>query len=291
MSKRQRNKANTQRPHAPAKTHVQLAPDWPVIFLALIGVMVTGYLTWSAWTSNTPAMCSAGSGCDVIQQSQWSTLLGLPLSLWGFGLYALIAAVGFYGKTTSLKRWRHLWRLSLLGMVISLGLTLVGLLSLKAACAWCLLSLAIITTLFVLVHLKKPDAAPGTAWRKWWLGNGVLALLVLGAMAAYHHNDLLQRPEDPQAMALAIHLQETGAKYYGASWCQNCRKQTSLFGPSAHRLPYVECAPGGPNARMSMVCSSANVTGYPTWIIDGRSYEGVQALPQLAALSGFEWQQ
>ena len=102
-------------------------------------------------------------------------------------------------------------RLSLLGAVISLGLTVVGLLSLKAVCAWCLLSLAIITTLFVLVHLKKPDAAPGTAWRKWWLGNGVLALLVLGAMAAYHHNDLLQRPEDPQAMALAIHLQETGA--------------------------------------------------------------------------------
>ena len=125
---------------------------------------------------------------------------------------------------------------------------MVGILSLKAVCGWCLLSLAIITALFLLIHLKRPDAAPGSAWRKWWLGNGVLALLVLGIMAAYHHNDLLQRPENPQTMALAIHLKETGAKYYGASWCQNCRQQTRLFGPSAHRLPYVECSPGGPNS-------------------------------------------
>ena len=291
MSKRQRKKPHAQTQHSPAKEQVTLAPAWPVIVLAMLGVLVTGYLTWSAWTSNTPALCSAGSSCDVIQQSQWSTLFDLPLSLWGFGLYALIAVVGLYGKTTPLKRRRHLWRLALIGLVISLGLTLVGILSLKAVCGWCLLSLAIITALFLLIHLKRPDAAPGSAWRKWWLGNGVLALLVLGIMAAYHHNDLLQRPENPQTMALAIHLKETGAKYYGASWCQNCRQQTRLFGPSAHRLPYVECSPGGPNSRMSAVCTSANVTGYPTWVIDGRPYEGVQPLSQLAALSGFEWQQ
>ena len=45
-----------------------------------------------------------------------------------------------------------------LGVAISLGLTLVGILSLKAVCGWCLLSLAIITALFLLIHLKRPQA-------------------------------------------------------------------------------------------------------------------------------------
>ena len=292
MSKRQRKKSPTAGPKADTSTtaRAQLAPHWPVVALAALGLLVTGYLALSAWTQSGLALCNAGSSCDAIQQSQWSTLLGLPLAAWGFGLYALIALVAVLPRNTPLARWRHLWRLSLLGLVISLCLTLVGIITLRAVCGWCLLSLATLAALFTMLHLGRPSGAPGATWRKWWLGNGALALLIVGALTAYHSADLIQRPENPQLKALAIHLEETGAKYYGASWCQNCRKQTRLFGPSAHRLPYVECSPGGPNSAMIGACTEARVTSFPTWVIDGSSIEGVQSAEQLALLSGFEWQ-
>ena len=292
MSKRQRNKHPATRPAPGSATtaRARLAPHWPALALAALGLLLTGYLAASAWTQSGLAFCTAGSSCDAIQQSQWSTLLGLPLAAWGFGLYALIALVAFLPKTTPLARWRHLWRLSLLGLVISIVLTLVGLVTLRAVCGWCLLSLATLAALFVMLHVGRPTSAPGTSWRKWWLGNGALALMVVVAMTAYHSAHLIQRPENPQLKALALHLQETGAKYYGASWCQNCRKQTRLFGPSAHRLPYVECSPGGPNTLMIGACTQANVTSFPTWVIDGNSIQGVQSPEQLAQLSGFHWQ-
>lgn len=292
MSKRPRKKPAGARntPGTATTPQVGTPPHWPVITLATLGVLLTGYLALSAWTQRGLALCNAGSSCDAIQQSQWSTLLGLPLAAWGFGLYALIALVAFLPGNTPLARWRHLWRLSLLGLVISVFLTLVGMITLRAVCAWCLLSLATLAALFLVLHLRRPNGAPGTTWHKWWLGNGALALLVVAGLAAYHGADLIQRPENPQLQALAVHLEQSGAKYYGASWCQNCRKQTREFGPSAHRLPYVECSPGGPNSLMIGECTRANVTSFPTWVIDGNTIEGVQSPEQLAQLSGFEWQ-
>lgn len=37
-------------------------------------------------------------------------------------------------------------------------------------------------------------------------------------------------------------LEEKGAVFYGAFWCPHCQAQKALFGKSAKKLPYVECA-------------------------------------------------
>ncbi|HSM28427.1 MAG TPA: Vitamin K epoxide reductase, partial [Thioalkalivibrio sp.] len=50
-------------------------PDCVVVGLALVGVAITAYLTAGTWLSAAPAFCAEGSGCDLIQQSEWSTLL------------------------------------------------------------------------------------------------------------------------------------------------------------------------------------------------------------------------
>ena len=50
----------------------------------------------------------------------------------------------------------------------------------------------------------------------------------------------------PEQLALAKHLERTGAKFYGAYWCRYCALQRSMFGASGARaLPYVECAEDG----------------------------------------------
>ncbi len=117
----------TQEPH----------PDWIVLALAVVGMLLTAYLSILAWMDSDIAFCAAESGCDVIQQSRWSKVLGLPLALWGFALYALFAALSWRGSKR-LKDWRRLWTLALLGLAISVYLTLVGIWNLSAACLWCL---------------------------------------------------------------------------------------------------------------------------------------------------------
>ena len=59
--------------------------------------------------------------------------------------------------------------------------------------------------------------------------------------------------------ALAEHLAEEGALFYGASWCPHCQEQKRLFGASASRLPYIECSPAGRNTPQAPSCNSAGV--------------------------------
>ena len=90
------------------------------------------------------------------------------------------------------------------------------------------------------------------------------------------------------AIALAKHLKRVGAKMYGAYWCPHCHEQLELFGQTAvTQLPYIECAEDGKNARPDL-CKAANIEGYPTWKIKGKTYEGTQTLTDLANASSYK---
>ncbi|MEN1944743.1 vitamin K epoxide reductase family protein [Luteimonas sp. MJ293] len=266
----------------------RLKPDPWILSLAVIGLLLTAYL---ALAGGAPAFCAEGGGCDVVQGSRWSSLLGLPLAVWGFGLYALIALAAATGYAPS-TRWRRLSRLTALGLAISLYLTLVGIVALDAVCGWCLVSLAIMATLFALVHLRRPGAPSGTqSWSSWWLGNAFLAVGVVVALQLVLGGVLDRRPENPRVAALVDHLQATGARYYGASWCGSCARQTRMFGASAGRLPYVECSPQGRGGPVARECSAAGVSSYPSWQINDLMHSGIRTPEELAQLSGFPWDQ
>jgi len=88
-------------------------------------------------------------------------------------------------------------------------------------------------------------------------------------------------------VALAKHLRQTGATFFGAYWCRFCSKQRSLFGAEAAAvLPYVECAEDGYKSS-STACQRRDVNAYPTWEIKGQLYSGFRSLDELATLSGF----
>lgn len=265
----------------------RLAPDWPVVALAIFGLLVTGYLSAIALWGTLPLLCDGESGCATVQQSRWSVFLGLPIALWGFALYALIAAIAA-APGTRLKRWRLVWPLALIGLAISVYLTLVGLIALQSVCGWCLLSLFAMAAIFVLVHIGRPASAPGTSWRSWLINNGAIALVVVVLMQLYYAG-LFAPAENPRLQALASHLERTGAIYYGADWCVVCQQQNRLFGASAERLPYVECHPAGRTAPVALECVNAGVRSFPTWVIRGRQHNQLLQPEELARLSGFNW--
>lgn len=276
-----------KRTTAPAPRQ-RLAPDWKVVGLALFGMLLTGYLSAVALWGTLPLLCDGESGCASVQQSRWSVFLGLPIALWGFALYALIAAIAA-APGTRLKRWRRLWPLSLIGLAISVYLTVVGLVALQAVCLWCLLSLLTMAAIFVLVHVGRPPSAPGTRWQAWLTNNGAAALVIVVLMQLYYAG-LFAPAESPRLQALAEHLERTGAVYYGADWCVVCQQQNRLFGASAKRLPYVECHPSGRTGPVALECVNAGVRSFPTWVIRGRQHNQLLQPEELARLSGFNWQ-
>ena len=275
----------TAAPASPARR--VYSPDYWILGLSGLGLLITGYLVLTTLTAAAPVGCSAGSACDIIQQSRWSTLLGLPVALWGFGLYLVIALIAGLGQPR-LKRWQQLWSLTAFGVIFSLYLTVVGWVELDALCQWCSSSLLTLIVMLVVLSLRRPEAAPGPGWGGFLLGRSVIVLVALVALHGVY-NDWFQAPADPRLQALARHLDDSGATFYGAFWCPSCQDQKDLFGSAAEDLPYFECSPNGRNAAMAFECASEAINNFPTWTIGNRRLNGVQTPEDLARYSRFDW--
>lgn len=93
-------------------------------------------------------------------------------------------------------------------------------------------------------------------------------------------------PSTPFQLALADHLRQRGAIFYGAWWCPHCFHQKNLFGTEgARKLPYVECDKDDQGRQQ---CIAAKVKAFPTWVLGSERREGLQSLEDLSAWSGFK---
>ena len=262
--------------------------NW-LLGLAVLGVLLTGYLTLVAWFGEHPAYCGADSECDLVQSSRWSTLFGMPIALWGLLTYALLAGLAWRLRSRA-SAWRTTLLVACVGVGVSWFLTLVSVLQIEATCGYCLASFALMNVLLVLVLLRRPSQMPEHAWRKSLpFPIGVAIALVLGLHLHFSGVfDPAAGPEDPYLKSLATHLRDSGARFYGAYWCPACQEQKALFTASVDRLPYVECTPEGRGGTRAVDCLTRNIQDYPTWIIDGQRYTGVIGVERLARVSKFD---
>ena len=286
MSKK--SKTRRQSKTAPASHALRPGPNWPLLAVSAVGVALTGYLSWTAFSGGPVQGCAAGGGCDLVLTSRWATLLGLPTALWGLFAYLGMAAIAFVRRVD--RHWSYAWTAAFFGVCYSVYLTVVSLTILESACPYCLTSLALMTAALALVVVQRPPEMAHRGWTGLVAGRGVLAGLVILLLHANYVAPQSEPtgPEDPMIRALAEHLDEEGVLFYGASWCPHCQEQKRLFGASADRLPYIECSPAGPGTPQAPSCTRAGVQTYPTWIINGRATVGeVLSLAQLADASGF----
>ncbi len=263
--------------------------NW-ILGLAAAGVLLTGYLTLTAWFGEHPAYCGVDSGCDIVQSSRWSTLLGLPMALWGLLTYAILAGLAWRLRSRP-PAWGAMLLFACIGAGVSWFLTLVSVFEIEAVCEYCLASFVLMNLLLVLTLLRRPLQAREQGWRK-ALQFPVGAAIVVALGLHLHFSGLFDPaagPEDPYLKALATHLQDSGARFYGAYWCRACQEQKALFAASAKRLPYTECAPSGPNGPLTAVCTVQDIRRYPTWVVEGRRLTGVVDTERLARASKFEW--
>lgn len=114
--------------------------------VALVGLAIAGYLTAVRLTGGAPA-CAIAHGCDVVQQSRYSELAGVPVAMLGLAGYAAVLA--------SLARDGEGWRtatafLALAGLAFSAWLTYVEVGILDAICIWCVASAVCMAALAAL---------------------------------------------------------------------------------------------------------------------------------------------
>ena len=123
--------------------------------LVLIGLFIAGYLSFLKLAA-APAVCvEAGPfDCNVVLNSQYSDLAGVPIAYLGFSVYALIGLVMLLeGRLAFLELYGSLiiFGIGLFAWLFSMWLVYVQFVLLEALCPWCLSHEANFTLLFLTI--------------------------------------------------------------------------------------------------------------------------------------------
>jgi uncharacterized membrane protein len=100
--------------------------------LALVGAGVTAYLTATHYAHTAP-LC-VGSGCELVQRSDWATLAGVPVATLGLlAFLAILASAALRARLAGLAGYG----VALAGAIFAVYLIAVQAAVLNAICPWC----------------------------------------------------------------------------------------------------------------------------------------------------------
>ena len=124
-----------------------------VAVLTILGVADSWYLFQSAIT-HTDLVCNIGAGldgCNIVAQSPYSKLFGLPLALYGIGFFGsmLATAIGLFSFRSRLL-YGILFALASMGALASVAFMYIQIALIKAFCIYCIISAAIAFIVFGL---------------------------------------------------------------------------------------------------------------------------------------------
>ena len=125
-----------------------------IFILALIGLILSIKLTQVYINANfvvgaPPSFCTINNviNCDGVAQSQYSMIIGIPLSLWGIFLYLFLIFLTFIDKISNIKIFNFLkacknpmdyvFDFSLLAFFISIGLGALSYFVIHKICTLC----------------------------------------------------------------------------------------------------------------------------------------------------------
>jgi uncharacterized membrane protein len=193
-------------------------PDWIVLALAIVGLAVAGYLTALKLGGTQAFLCRDGSGCDVVQASRYSLLLGVPTAAWGAAVYLAIAVLAAMPRTP--RRWQAAFMLASGAVAFSLYLTCISIFVIGATCPYCLASGGIAVALVAVRVWRRPSVQgrQAVAYKPGRLaGLGITAGVVAVLVGAFIFAADFSVPAGYQS-ALARHLAQSKAIFYGAFW-------------------------------------------------------------------------
>jgi uncharacterized membrane protein len=123
-------------------TGTRLVSRMVVSVLALIGALISLYLVLHHY--GLASLACPISGCDKVQASVYSSLLGIPVALFGLVGFAAILSLGIVGLSSdhvfSVRVQDAIILIAGLGIAAYLMLTYLELFVIHAICFWCVCS-------------------------------------------------------------------------------------------------------------------------------------------------------
>ncbi len=127
---------------------------------AFLGMVDALYL--SLERNAGPIPCHITRGCNDVLTSRYSAVAGIPISWFGLAFYVTVFSLAvftiFETEPPASRPLRWIFYLSGIALVISALLVGIQAFTLKAFCEYCLLSAALVLTIFLL----SPHAFPRT---------------------------------------------------------------------------------------------------------------------------------
>ena len=116
--------------------------------VALAGIAVAGYLTWSHYAGGSVVCPIGGGGCETVQESEYAKLAGIPVAVLGLSAYIVILALLLWDAPVARLAAAAL---SLTGLLFSVYLLVVQLFVIDAICVWCLANDVVIAPALAVV--------------------------------------------------------------------------------------------------------------------------------------------
>jgi uncharacterized membrane protein len=124
-----------------------------VALVALAGLGVAAYLTYVHYQPDA-LVCTAGGGCETVQESSYAEVVGIPVAL--LGLLTYVAVLVLVAWDSELARTLAA-AIALTAAGFAVYLVVLQAFVIDAWCVWCLVNDLVITPLLVVL----------TVWRVW----------------------------------------------------------------------------------------------------------------------------
>lgn len=127
--------------------------------LAMVGIAISAYLTYNHLGGTVPVCVGGSGGCETVQTSRYSEVLGVPVALiglLGYGAMLSAALIGD-GRAAILGVF-----FAMIGVLYSLYLTYLELFVIRAICQWCVASAIVVIAYLILavLRLRQTHTAP-----------------------------------------------------------------------------------------------------------------------------------
>jgi uncharacterized membrane protein len=122
-----------------------------IAVLGLVGVLVSSYMLLYHLGLLGSILCGTG-GCETVQNSPWSSFLGVPVPLIGLAGYGALFVIAMLGIQPRFVADRRIGLLLAAGALIGFGftayLTYLEAFVIHAWCRWCLVSALLMLLVF-----------------------------------------------------------------------------------------------------------------------------------------------
>ena len=113
---------------------------WFLLLVSFLGFLVSLYLTFMHYRGVIPT-CYVVQGCDVVQTSRYSAILGVPIALFGTMFFVLMFYLGIGLTTSQATKLVLTYKvLAYAGALAAIPLFLLQAVVLRAFCTYCLVT-------------------------------------------------------------------------------------------------------------------------------------------------------